>query len=511
MKKEFTVVGRSSWLSMAQVGIFREKVQAHFPGTDINVVTKGTQGDRERSTPLHLLEGKDLFTKEVQDALRSGEADFAVHSLKDVGSADFFDNSHHVVIDRDDPRDVAIFNDDVLRKLSQGDEVIIGTSSPRRAQMAVAFLQRALPHHAGIGIKVVAVPVRGNVDVRLQKLTDGQYDGIILAVAGLNRLLRYGPSAVAVRKLLEGKRRMVLPLFECPPAAGQGAVVVETNKENSEAAALLRALNDPQLSAAVHRERRYAERYGYGCSRAFGAFHLDTPYTSFSYASGSDQAGEAFTEWSFDAGITDMEGKRLFSAMDHKGAFFIHRSLSNEPDGTKKVLFVANGKAVHTDQLIRTLQEKRVWTAGTKTWLALAEQGIWVEGCADGLGLEALLPVLQGPLSGIAPADMQIITHEAAAASWTAEGWNAVGTYRLVPKKDVALQEAVRKADMLFWISYRQYELYRNDVRPDARHACLPGRTAALFAAAGVEPVVFPDLNAFEQWQRTHMPAPEGA
>jgi len=512
MKKQFTAAGRGSRLSLAQITIFREQVQAHFPGTEIQTVVRETQGDMDLSTPLHLVEGKDFFTKDIQEALRSGEADFAVHSMKDVSSMDFFNSSHYAVIDREDPRDVAVFNDNVLLKLQQGEEIVIGTSSPRRSQMAASFLRRALPHDAGKMTKVTAVPVRGNVDARLQQLTDGAYDGIILAAAGMNRLLRYEPSAAPVRRLLQGKRYMVLPLFECPPAAGQGAIVVETDRDNSAAVALLRALEKPRLRAALLQERRYAEQYGYGCSRAFGVFHLDTPHLSFTYASGNDREGQAFTEWSSDQALPDPGGRRLFSAAEYRHAFFSCRLLDKDIDESREAFFVASRNAVHAPRVIHALQGKRVWAAGTQTWLALAEKGIWVEGCADGLGIETILPTLQSPLVQITPEAMQIITHEAGAARWTAEGWHAAGTYRLVPQVDSALAQIIRGADILFWISYRQYEQYRDAVKPGATHACLPGKTAALLAAEGITPVVFPGIKAFKQWQQeqAQTPAPAG-
>src|SRR5689334_18373245 len=193
--REFKVVCRGSWLSRAQAENFISQVRARDSQTSFSIVIKDTAGDRDQQTLLQVMDGKDFFTREIQDFLNSGQADFAVHSLKDVSSELFFKDNHYAVISREDPRDAAIFNGNVLQLIAEGKTIRLGTSSPRRALMAVEFLRQALPVVTGCKASVEAVAIRGNVDTRLQKLDDGQYDGIVLAVAGLNRLLAYEPSS----------------------------------------------------------------------------------------------------------------------------------------------------------------------------------------------------------------------------------------------------------------------------------------------------------------------------
>jgi hydroxymethylbilane synthase len=181
LKSSFTIACRGSWLSLAQADIFRKKVAALYPDVIINTTIIETAGDKEQTTPLHLVEGKDFFTKEIQDYLNSGQADFAVHSMKDVSSTDFFAAGNYAIIDRELLHDVAIFNENITDKIKRGEKIIIGTSSPRRSNMATGFLQKALPKFNDAAITVAAEPIRGNVDTRLQKLDNGAYDGIILA------------------------------------------------------------------------------------------------------------------------------------------------------------------------------------------------------------------------------------------------------------------------------------------------------------------------------------------
>jgi hydroxymethylbilane synthase len=216
-KKNFTIVCRGSWLSRAQAEIFTRRIQASFPDITTTILIRETAGDKNLSTPLHLVEGKDFFTREIQDTLRSGEADFALHSMKDVSSETFFSESRYAIINREPVQDIAIFNPNVIEKIANGLPIVLGTSSPRRSNMATAFLESVLPNTGQYPVQVTAASVRGNVDARLQKLNAGEYDGLVLAVAGLNRLLQFEPAAPTVRALLANKKMMVLPLFECQP------------------------------------------------------------------------------------------------------------------------------------------------------------------------------------------------------------------------------------------------------------------------------------------------------
>lgn len=125
MKNVFTIVCRGSWLSLAQVELFKSKVAKYFPAVELKTLIKETKGDREQSTPLHLIEGKDFFTAEIQEDLRSGIADFAVHSMKDVSGDQFFEQSFYRIIDRDNIRDVVIFNINIIDKLKKDRKSVV--------------------------------------------------------------------------------------------------------------------------------------------------------------------------------------------------------------------------------------------------------------------------------------------------------------------------------------------------------------------------------------------------
>jgi hydroxymethylbilane synthase len=502
MKKQFHIVCRGSWLSLAQAELFTAKVKAVFPEVELHTIIRETAGDKNQSTPLHLVEGKDFFTKDIQDFLKTGGADFAVHSMKDVSSEEFFANHEYALFDRDDLRDVAIFNEDVIERLQQGQLIRIGTSSPRRSTMALDFLQQGLPW-LGTQPRLQALPVRGNVDRRLQQLQEGKFDALILAAAGLNRLLRYEPAEATIRQLLQGRKMMLLPLFECAPAAGQGAIVAETSGDNHDAIKILQAINDPELKNAISSERRFADKYGYGCSREFGVFHLQTNNTRFTYAAGRDEVYRSFEEWSFDMDGLDAS-EAMFSTAEHMKDFFGYQLLAHTViDPKASALFIASHKAVHNDALVWHCKQRRVWAAGVKTWLQLSQKGIWVQGCADGLGMELLQSVWEAPLFNLPVSQLQVITNRNSAEEWCKGGWLAAASYQLLPALSETVRQQIAQARYIFWTSFQQYELCCKLLRPDVTHVCPAGKTAQLFQQAGISPVIFPTIKAFRQWKQS--------
>src|SRR5215204_4295574 len=198
------LIGRSSRLSLLQIDIVKQKIQRSFPDMNVEVIARSSKGDGLQDIPLHTIEGSDFFTQDIFEALTIGEADIAIHSLKDMSSEHFFGGNKFAVVDRDDTRDVALFNNDIEEKIQKEETIIIGTCSPRREEMATLFLKKALPQ-LSTGIKIIARDIRGNVETRLKKLASGEYDATILATAGLNRLLRSKGDAELIRELLIDK------------------------------------------------------------------------------------------------------------------------------------------------------------------------------------------------------------------------------------------------------------------------------------------------------------------
>jgi hydroxymethylbilane synthase len=203
-----------------------------------------TTGDKITDVPLAQVGGKGLFTKEIEEALLAGSIDLAVHSLKDMPTGLPAGLTLAAIPEREDPRDALIGKP--LNELRPGSKV--GTSSLRRA---------AQLHTLGRGL--VIENLRGNVDTRLRKLDEGQYDAIVLAAAGLRRL----GWADRIREVFE-------PSVMCP-AAGQGALAIETRDDGGVAHEIARKLNHAETNAAVTAERSLLATLEGGCQVPIGA------------------------------------------------------------------------------------------------------------------------------------------------------------------------------------------------------------------------------------------------
>jgi hydroxymethylbilane synthase len=496
------LIGRSSRLSLLQIEIVRKKIQEVLPQINVEVIARNSKGDELQNVPLHTVEGSDFFTKDIFEALENGEADIAVHSLKDMSSEHFFGENKFAVVDRDDIRDVAIFNADIEEKIVSGQPIIIGTCSPRREEMAMVFLKKALPQlHKDIRIKTQ--PIRGNVETRLRKLNSGEFDATILATAGLNRLLSSTQDRLIIKELLKDKKLMILPLIECVPAPCQGAIAAEAFYKNEKAIAILEEINDKKLFDDCVKEKKAASQYGKGCLQQFGVTTVSYGNNATLYAAGKDENGKEFTHW-YDIPELKAEGKIFFSSTEHMGSFFEYEYSDIEITIAEPVVYVSNYKAIRRREF---LKNKRVWASGTKTWYELAKQGIWVEGGADAFGLEFLKNAWSMPLLHIKKEDVHILTNEHGADNWRTKGWAATGTYSTVALQKKELAKQIAEADIIFWTSFQQYELYKNVLKENVQHVCPSGETAVLLRAASIEPIVFPNIKAFQQWKKTFIPS----
>ncbi|MFO0609571.1 MAG: hydroxymethylbilane synthase [Polyangiales bacterium] len=236
---------RKSALALAQSRMVAAAVARANPGVTVEEVQIVTQGDRVQDRPLSAIGGKGLFVKEIEEALLDGRADFAVHSMKDLPADLAPGLAIACVPTRESPWDLLVTADGrALDALPQGARV--GTSSKRRE-----LILRALRPDLDVQM------LRGNVDTRLRKLTEGSYDAVILAEAGVRRL---GLTVTAAR--LEGA--MV-------PAVAQGALALECRADDDATARCLAALHDHRAALETAAERAVMRALGGSCTVPMGA------------------------------------------------------------------------------------------------------------------------------------------------------------------------------------------------------------------------------------------------
>ncbi|MFE3585792.1 hydroxymethylbilane synthase [Streptomyces vinaceus] len=240
---------RRSKLAMSQSGHVADAVRA-ITGRPVELVEITTYGDVSREH-LAQIGGTGVFVTALRDALLRGEVDFAVHSLKDLPTAQPEELVVAAMPLREDPRDALVARDGLtFEQLPDGARV--GTGSPRRTAQ--------LNHYArALGKRIETVAIRGNVDTRIGFVRDGELDAVVLAAAGLNRIGR-GDEATDL-----------LSVDNVLPAPGQGALAVECLASNTELIASLAELDDPHTRAAVTAERSLLAALEAGCSAPVGA------------------------------------------------------------------------------------------------------------------------------------------------------------------------------------------------------------------------------------------------
>ncbi|MEU7038209.1 hydroxymethylbilane synthase [Streptomyces sp. NPDC046237] len=245
---------RRSKLAMAQSGQVADAVR-RTTGRPVELVEITTYGDVSREH-LAQIGGTGVFVAALRDALLAGEVDFAVHSLKDLPTAQHPDLVLAAIPEREDPRDVLVAREGLtLDRLPDG--VRIGTGSPRRAAQLNAY---ARSH----GLTIETVPIRGNIDTRVGYVRGGELDAVVLAAAGLNRI---GGTAELTGSLSVDH----LSVDSVLPAPGQGALAIECLASDADLVAALAELDDPHTRAAVTAERSLLAALEAGCSAPVGA------------------------------------------------------------------------------------------------------------------------------------------------------------------------------------------------------------------------------------------------
>jgi hydroxymethylbilane synthase len=239
---------RGSKLALAQSEWVKKRIEGQHPHAQVQLVRIKTTGDKILDSPLAKIGGKGLFVKEIEEALLNERVDLAVHSMKDVPAA----LPEGLILasfpEREDPHDAFVSIDYLeLDQLPQGARV--GTGSLRRA----AQLLHVRPD-------LELLPLRGNVDTRLRKLEAGEFQGIILAAAGMRRLG------------FEDRISQVLPTEQILPAIGQGALGLEVRRDDEETIGLINFLNDEETQVTVEAERAFLKELEGGCQVPIAAF-----------------------------------------------------------------------------------------------------------------------------------------------------------------------------------------------------------------------------------------------
>lgn len=248
--ERIVIATRESRLALWQAEHVKARLETLYPACRVELLGMTTRGDQILDRPLAKVGGKGLFVKELETALLDGRADIAVHSMKDVPMQLGEDFALPVISEREVPLDAFVSNRyERLADMPPG--TVVGTSSLRRESQ----IHAEYPY-------LSVTSLRGNLDTRLRKLDEGQYDGIILAAAGLKRLG------------MADRIRAELPAEVSLPSAGQGALGIECLAGRPDLVAWLAPLHDAETAACVGAERTVSRALGGSCEVPLGAYAI---------------------------------------------------------------------------------------------------------------------------------------------------------------------------------------------------------------------------------------------
>lgn len=468
------VIGsRKSDLARLQSYAVANAIKNKYPHVQVDFEFKVSLGDQNQHDPLWKMPQKGVFTEDFIQDLENEKVDMVVHSWKDLPTDPRATTEIVATLARADARDLLLFKKSSLERKDK--KLHFFSSSPRRAYNIAPFLKNALPFAT---TEIRFENVRGNIQTRVRKYLEADaIDGLIVAKAAIDRLLsqtadEFTETKKILRDALKLSEFMVLPLSENPSAAAQGALAIEIKKGRTDIHQLLNAINEPQVFAAVEKERRILKSYGGGCHQKIGVSVLPRAFGEVTFLRGLTDQGEILDRFECKSPQTEMipapQSRNACWPMTEQPRLF-------EREAIEASIPLADGYYVAKLEawpkgLVPPVGSL-VWTAGVKTWQKLASLGIWVHGTSDSLGEGEPMH-----LEAIAPEALSWIkfTHLQAPED---QGHKMVATYQVLPRPEL-LSEWQGKTHF-YWTSgvLFAWALEQMPELQKAFHFCGPGNT----------------------------------
>jgi hydroxymethylbilane synthase len=500
---------RGSLLALTQCGQVKDQLEI-LTGDTFELVVIKTQGDIQTSQPLWQMEGNNFFTKELDEALLKGEVDLVVHSYKDLGSIRPEGITLAAVTKRSFAHDILLIKKETIPTIKNRLELIIGTSSPRRMVNLEKNLAEFLPKGKNAVIKTKML--RGNINTRIQKLRDGDYDAIVLALPGIERLAHTDSSLIELKKLLDGIDFMILPQSVFTSSASQGALAIETKLNRDDGGILQKKLGfmiDSKTQEEVARERKAFNGYGGGCHLAVGINVRKLALEKGEFFLHNHQ-GELDGE---RVDIFELEGRILPAFLTTPKVFL------GTP--TNDQLIIKNNLSVMLDQglhlyvtskycidAISGSNPSSIWAAGTKTLKDLATLGYWVNGCADAIGDEEIQNLRSSAAASVmidTKAQLIVLSNDEAKSMLTEA--EVIACYKREINTDISeeFKAEILKTEAFYWMSYFQYcaYLYHFPEIKSKFHACGVGKTYDQFKTNNIEVYPMAGTEEFKSWTQS--------
>jgi hydroxymethylbilane synthase len=504
--RHYRIGTRGSALALTQTSLVKESLEK-ISNHSFELVTVSTTGDQDTSKPLVELEGQNFFTKELDEALLEGKVDLIVSSLKDTGSSRPEGIVCGAITKRNFAEDILLVKKTTSKAFPWSGSFRVGTSSPRRIAFCAHHLKDYLPTSPGMMIN--AIPLRGNVTTRITKLIEGEFDAIILALAGLERLALHPSSCEEMQILLRDLDFFVLPRKTCTPAPGQGALVIETLETNRELLSLLTQINDPETSAETDLERKRFHVYGGGCHQAIGINVKKFHDTFVAFESGLSDQTPFFTS-TLLKDRPSPKGEICFMGLGVRTPPHARDELSSKElldlsplKPRPSHIFVSSSHVMVALKKIHHA-ESTVWAAGASTVKAIAAAGFWTNGCCDSCGEKDLKRFLASrSLKLMMPSNL--VPLSLGSDTSVSEIGRSIPCYRTYyAPPSPAFRAEIETVRTFFWASFAQFKHYRS-IFPeisgkDYLHCCGIGKTWESFRKEKIPVIPFADMAEFKRW-----------
>jgi len=514
LPKKYTIGTRGSLLALTQCTQIKNILE-EVTGDQFELKVIKTQGDMNTSVPLWQMEGKDFFTKELDQELLAGDIDLVVHSYKDLGSDRPDGITLAAVTKRSYAHDILLIKKETIKNIDTIDEFIVGTSSPRRIVNVEDSLSDFLPSKKKLTVKTQML--RGNVNTRIGKLQEDNYHAIVLALPGIERLALSEDSLKELKELTNSLTFMVLPQSIFPSSASQGALGIECSSkrnDNGELFEKLKKVEDKVTVQEVTRERTSFNSYGGGCHLAVGInvkkvgdYYIHTHKGKVDDKVIDDVLLEGVHETCEDKSsvFVGFPKKKLSEILNNESV--ISCELLNKKPLDHKVNEVNNDLIVSSTYCLEALDKIKfnsgLWASGTKTMRQLAQSGHWVHGTADSLGEVEIASLRSSKaislLLGSGSLEFTTLTNDVSKS----ELGNTVPCYtRETNSINDQSVSALRNCKVFYWTSFYQYETYTK-LMPEikaAYHCCGLGKTFKNFQDQKIKVRPFVNIDEFSNW-----------
>lgn len=465
--KQLRIAARKSDLARIQAYSIGNDLKKNNPSIEIEYFFSASAGDLNLDLDLSKSGEKGLFTSDLINDLKAKKFDLIVHSWKDLPTEQRPESEVIATWPREDQRDVILIPKKYWNDIKASKTINILTSSPRRVYNLSHDFKELLPTAID---QVDFSLVRGNIPTRLNKLFRGDGQALVVAKAALDRLMtaeaqEFEQTRLEIQKKINECFFMVLPLSLNPNSAAQGALAIEILKDQPELKNMLLELNVSSDYEAVQFERDKLSSYGGGCHQKIGVGLLRRSYGDVLFLKGLTEKGEILNQQGIQTKLPEFKSPFPLSMKDV--SWFERESVEPSTNIESNIGYWPARKEAWSESLPYEFGQTPVWVSGLTSWQKLAQLGVWVHGCSDGLG-ETEAPNVDNLFQKTIK--WSKVTHQLSPAK------DKIVSYRLT-EKEVKLD--LSQYDIFYWASSTLFN-FAIKQQPDiikAHHVCSPGLT----------------------------------